>query len=175
MSVPVMQFEAKKHGYRQTQDGIVVSFVVHPNDVSADLAVAPLGTHYVVVVAPYTEQSPPSSTGSEHRVPDPKVGGSSPSADATPHEKRPKTRAEMAGILCNDARFQRWILAQFDERPSADAKKEDLAAASADHVRTLCRVTSRAEFERNDMAASRWDSLHARYLTETGQLPEPRG
>lgn len=103
------------------------------------------------------------------------AAGSSPAAGTTPGEKRPKTRAEMAGILCNDARFQSWVLAKFDERPAVGAKKEDLAAAAADHVRTLCRVTSRAEFERNDMAASRWDSLQADYRRETGLDPEPRG
>lgn len=41
-------FEAKKHSYRQTQDGVVVSFVIHPNDVPAELATAPLGTIYMI-------------------------------------------------------------------------------------------------------------------------------
>ncbi len=165
MTVPVMQFEAKKHGYRQTQDGIVVSFVVHPNDVSADLAVAPLGTHYVVVVAPYTEQSPPSSTGSEHRVPDPKVGGSIPAAGTTPRERRPFSslpRSQQAVLLCKDERFWKWLGAH-DEK------------AAAEDVRDLCRVQSRSEFDRDPAAGSQWDALHSRYRRESGLDPEPRG
>ena len=44
-------FEAKLLGFRRTQDGVVVSYVVHPSDVSAELAIAPLGTRYMVAVA----------------------------------------------------------------------------------------------------------------------------
>ena len=32
-SAVIPGFEAKKHAYRQTQDGVVVSFVVDPQDV----------------------------------------------------------------------------------------------------------------------------------------------
>lgn len=111
-----MHFEAKKHAYRQTQDGIVVSFVVHPNDVCADLAIAPLGTQYIVALAPYTEEEhrPPSSTGPEHGASIPAVGGSNPPADTTPapKERRPfhtLPRSQQAAILINDAAFQSWV------------------------------------------------------------------
>jgi len=42
--------EVKKHALRQTQDGIVVAFVVHPSDVPASLQLAPLGTRYMLAL-----------------------------------------------------------------------------------------------------------------------------
>ena len=43
--------EAKLHGFRKTQDGIVVSFVLHPQDWPQQLALDPLGTRYMLAVA----------------------------------------------------------------------------------------------------------------------------
>lgn len=43
--------EAKLHGFRKTQDGIVVSFVLHPQDWPQALALDPLGTRYMLAVA----------------------------------------------------------------------------------------------------------------------------
>lgn len=90
MTAPAFHFEAKKHAYRQTQDGIVVSFVVHPNDVCADLAIAPLGTQYIVALAPYTEAASPSSNG---RTPDSDSGdrGSSPRGETSPSSSNGRT------------------------------------------------------------------------------------
>jgi hypothetical protein len=68
----------------------------------------------------------------------------------------------MAGILCNDPRFQKWA-----GLSGADA--------AAEMVRRVCGVTSRSEINANPLAAAEWDDLHSRYLTETGQLPEMRG
>ena len=98
-----MHFEAKKHAYRQTQDGIVVSFVVHPNDMAADLAIAPLGTHYVVALAPYEEKA-----AEVERQPEP----APVATDAPPKERRPfhtLPRSQQAAILINDAAFQWWV------------------------------------------------------------------
>ena len=63
MTVPSTHFEAKKHAYRQTQDGVVISFVVHPNDLNAALAVAPLGTRYMVAVAQIGDDDQPVPPG----------------------------------------------------------------------------------------------------------------
>ena len=49
------QIECKKHAYRQTQDGLVISFVVHPNDITPELASAPLGTRYAAVLLELTD------------------------------------------------------------------------------------------------------------------------
>ena len=44
-------FEAKKYAYRQTKDGMVVSFVIHPDDVPKEMATAPIGQRYIVACA----------------------------------------------------------------------------------------------------------------------------
>lgn len=43
--------EAVKTAYRQNKTGIVVSFLLHPNDFSSELALAPIGTRVLLAVA----------------------------------------------------------------------------------------------------------------------------
>lgn len=166
MTTHVFHFEAKKHAYRQTQDGIVVSFVVHPNDMCADLAIAPLGTQYVVALAPYTEeQRPPSSTGPEQPHPMRTVGGSSPPADATP--PKPRTpfhtlpRSQQAGMLLNDAAFRAWWGP--DDGSAWNAVEADCA------LKARLRIASKRELDTDGRAASAWDALVALYREDTGQ------
>ena len=40
---PVGTFEAQKHSYRQTSKGVVISFLVHPENVQSQFAAMPLG------------------------------------------------------------------------------------------------------------------------------------
>jgi hypothetical protein len=54
--------EAKKHGYRQTQDGIVVSFVLHPEEIPDALATASLGTRYMLALVEIGEDEKPKAT-----------------------------------------------------------------------------------------------------------------
>lgn len=42
--------EAKKYAYRQTKDGVVLSFVLHPNEVPPNVATAAIGTRYVLAL-----------------------------------------------------------------------------------------------------------------------------
>ena len=51
--------EVKKHALRQTQDGVVVAFVLHPNDVPAALQLAPLGTRYMLALVEIDEDETP--------------------------------------------------------------------------------------------------------------------
>lgn len=164
-----MHFEAKKHAYRQTQDGIVVSFVVHPNDICADLAIAPLGTQYVVALAPYTEQRPPSSTGLEHGASIPAVGGSNPPADTNSEPDKVEARrafqtlprSQQAGMLLNDSRFRAWW-----------APDDDFAwsVSEADYaLKAHLRITSKRELDADGPVAAAWDAIVAQYRDDTGQ------
>lgn len=47
--------EGLKYAYRQTKDGHVVSFVIHPNDVSLDLTNAPIGQRFELVLRQLSE------------------------------------------------------------------------------------------------------------------------
>ena len=45
------QVEAVKVAYRQTKDGMVVSFAIHPSDMPGPLALAPVGTRMLLAIA----------------------------------------------------------------------------------------------------------------------------
>lgn len=51
MSDTFTKIEAIKLGYRQTKEGDVVSFRIHPADRNNDLANTPLGTRMLLAVA----------------------------------------------------------------------------------------------------------------------------
>lgn len=164
-------FEAKKYALRQAKDGVIISFVLHPDDVVPELLSAPIGEHYVVALAPYTEeeQRPPSSTGSEHGASIPAVGGSSPPADANSEPDKVEARrafhtlprSQQAGMLLNDSRFRAWW-----------APDDDFAwsVSEADYaLKAHLRITSKRELDADGPVAAAWDAIVAQYRDDTGQ------
>jgi hypothetical protein len=139
-------FESRKWAYRQTKEGTVISFLVHPNDISTEMATAPLGTRYMVAFAQIGDDEQPTEQ---------------------PKAERPKQHfnqmhyAEQAGILCADPQFQKWL-----GEPGVDA--------TADYVRRYCGVESRAHIQRSTEAIMKWRELVARYRHATGQMAEMR-
>ena len=89
--------EAKLHGFRKTQDGIVVSFVLHPQDWPQALALDPLGTRYMLAVAQIGDDEQP-------------VTGSSPSPAGDVASPVAPEGDENRGILhcrqCGDLRVE---------------------------------------------------------------------
>lgn len=133
-------FEAKKHSYRQVQDGIVVSFVIHPNDVDAAFAVAPLGTRYMVGFAEIGDDGRP-------------VAKAPVAKPAETKERRPFASlplSQQAGIRCGDPDFQDWIFS-FTTTPPEE------------YVRKYCEVDSRSELLAGTGPGLRWLALDARY------------
>lgn len=131
-------FEAKKHSYRQTQDGIVISFVVHPDDVSSELALAPLGTMYMIGFAKVGDDSKPEVGPKKERTP---FGELSLSAQAA--------------IRSGDPEFMEFMLSQgFSNHESHDI---------AQWIRECCAVDSRAEFNTDECAANRWKALDGQF------------
>lgn len=58
--------EALKYAYRQTSKGVVISFLLHPNEVPKELATAPINTRVLLAVAEIIdEQSIASETAVE--------------------------------------------------------------------------------------------------------------
>lgn len=147
-------FEAKKHAYRQTQDGIVVSFVMHPNDIDAAFAVAPLGTRYMVAFAEIGDDEKaletPSLTPERPHV----IAGNAGSIPASsPKDRRPFTSlplVQQAAIRCQDHEFQAFMACPSLE----DATKK---------VRLFCGVTSRSELMPHSKAGKEWLRLEAEY------------
>lgn len=138
-------FEAKKHGYRQTQEGIVVSFVVHPDEMSNEgfklFALAALGTQYMVGFAQILADGKPASAG------DP------PSATEAGEARTPFGQlklAQQAGMRCNDRQFQIYLNALNPE-----------SAKQAVYIR--CGVNSRADIVPGSAAAGAWLLLEQQF------------
>lgn len=189
--VPAISFEVRKIAWRQSKEGLVVSFVIHPDDVNADFAVAALGTRYMVALAkigddeqpePIRQQmvsapanDRPPSNPSEARTPGEGEGvGSAPKEPAQQYKGVPSDRTkrhwselslpEQIGIRCQEKRFREWMYARF----------EDQATDIADAVRQHCNVKSRAEIQPGTEAATLWFALEADFLAATGQMAEER-
>jgi hypothetical protein len=164
-------FEAKKHAIRQTQDGWVVSFVVHPKDMTPEFAAAPLGTILMIGYAEVGESplpepalappakpvKAPDSTKSER--------GKERYAQADDME-RARTRAS---LLCKDMAFRRWIVRDIPE----------IAVASTDMAVDILRdeigVKSRSEIASDERAYQAFLALETEYLQSQGRLAEARG
>lgn len=149
-------FEAKKHGYRQTQDGVVVSFVLHPNDLDAAFAVAPLGTRYMIGFAEIGDDEKPINT-TVHKI---EATPERSKAAVLKHKpRRPFNELKLsarAGIRCGDEQYSLFLMDVF---PETAAKYTD----PADVVRQLCGITSRAELDTNFDAATEWQHIEDKY------------
>ena len=118
------------------------------------------------------EAKAPESAGVAQQVERPicnrEAAGSNPAAGTTTRERRPFSslpRSEQAALACRDVQFCRWLGCE-------DATRTQTAVT---YLRTALVVTSRRELDADPIAASRWDSLYARYRQETGLDPESRG
>jgi hypothetical protein len=165
--------EIKKHAYRQTQDGIVISFVMHPNDVPDRLAVAPLGTRYYAALVDADEyeasgaepvnpaaDSAASAAQTERKCSEDRVNPNLP-----PHEPQQdsgsagvkRRPAQQAGWLCKEPSFQRYL---FEMHGCPERTPE----AAAEFVRTWCSVISRAEIVPGTHEARLWRELYEGFL-----------
>jgi hypothetical protein len=143
-------FEAKKHAYRQTQDGIVVSFVVHPNDMTPELATAALGTRYMVAFSEIGDDGKPKrddatvlkayneAMDGPHRHPKPEKKPSKPFHTLP--------LSQQIALRCNDPAFQKFL----------GVGNADMAA---EEVRRRCEVKSRADIASHPLAHALWDNI----------------
>ena len=81
--------------------------------------------------------------------------------------KAPKrySRAQMAGILCNDPHFQKWIATK-------GGWTEDQNGA-VQGIYSLCVIKSRRELDKGGFAADTWDKLVMEFEATTERLAEP--
>lgn len=100
----------QKHSFRQTQQGVVVSYLVDPTEMPDKLATDPLGTMYGAVLVEVDENDE-----AVEEKPKPKF-----------HELK---RSQQAGILCADPNFREWIVAD-GERDAAIRVREICAVNS---------------------------------------------
>ena len=90
---------------------------------------------------------------------------------AAPTPKKPKTTAQRAGILCDDAVFHDWLATAHLERWVAalqNAASHEKAAAI--FVREHCGVLSRGELDTQPTARKRFETLEAEFKVAVGRM-----
>ncbi len=100
-----------------------------------------------------------------------------PDPDVKPAEKPRKrmaelSRAQQAGILCNDERFIAFLSQHYDMDVNT---RNPIAEDAASFVRAFCKVDSRAELDNSEHGHERWDQLRTEYDAWAGKIgwPEP--
>lgn len=159
-------FEAKKHAYRQTQDGIVISFTIHPNDMPEHLALAPLGTRFGVAVAEIGDDEKPKLAQDQEDLTATNANGKHEGLDSAPtKDRRPFSSlplSQQAAIRCTDKDFQTFLGRMVTVMYTTDEPRaaEDIAAEG---VRNICKVSSRSKIVEGDKSGDRWLHLEAQY------------
>ncbi|MDF3413257.1 hypothetical protein HKX54_02225 [Sulfitobacter sp. M57] len=77
--------------------------------------------------------------------------------------------AEQAGIICNDARFQKFAATR-----SGLPGEQFNATAAAEYLRTVCQITSRRQLNHRGHAYCRFMALRTEFDAWTGKIATPR-
>ena len=140
-------FEAKLHALRRARDGVVVSFVVHPDDVTdafSRLAVSPLGQRYMIAYSAIGDD--------EEQV----IKASDVPSEAVPqHKSRRKLEdlplSQQIAIRCQDSLFQQYV--------SEEYGRTDVV----EWVRNVCGVKSRSEIKPGTKADMNWKQVDTNF------------
>lgn len=89
-----ISFEALKYALRQGKDGVILSLVVHPNDLPAEILSAPIGQQWIVALAPYLENPVSASDEQTERS---RSSGSGAGRELTPADRAIKMAHTHAG------------------------------------------------------------------------------
>jgi hypothetical protein len=146
--------EMVKYAYRQTRDGVVVSFVVHPNDVPIALQRSAIGARYVVALVELSDDETPKEVTKP--APRPRQDVPQVNPDGAKRDWNELQPAQQAGIRCNEATFAAFLK---ENRP--DDWHE--ASSPAECVRLICGVHSRVELGTNQKARVIWTQLDKQY------------
>lgn len=144
--------EMVKCAYRQSKDGIVVSLVVHPDEVPAGLATSKLGTRYMVALVqigddelPVQKESRPAPRQEIQPQPD----------GAKRMDWREVQPAAQAGIRCGDPAFRAFLMEQHSYRPRDRNDTEEAAV----FIRGFFGINSRSELGTDHRKRVLWKQL----------------
>ena len=130
-------FEAKKYAYRQSRDGMVLSFLLHPSDVPKELATAKIGQRYMIACAQIGEDERPIVKA------------------AVTEGERAMARAN---LICREQTFQEWVRLN-NEREGWVADNPDDATLATNVIRSVCGIESRRELQDNEEAQQKLKSF----------------
>jgi hypothetical protein len=154
-------FEAVKVSYRQTKDGMVVAFAIHPNDAPGDLATLKLGTRLMIGWAEIKDDETTAGADAPHPA-DTLGSDTSAPIKASPAIKRKFSElqpSQRAALLCNSPNFRQWVweidYGQIDR---------DSPASAADWLRARCGIKSRALLDTDPAAHATFTNIEEAYL-----------
>lgn len=182
--IPAVHCEAKKVAYRQTKDGLVVSFVIHPNDMPDALAVAPLGQRYMLAMAAIGDDEQPvdetavsgskttpnaAETLGDSYVDENRISAASQRGKERYLEATAQQQALIrAACLPKDDKFREWIAAGWGVSMVAEE-------TAADYIRdSCCGGGSRKLIAEDPACYQAFLALETEYKLATGQMAEVR-
>ena len=127
----IQGIEAKKHAYRQTREGTVVSFLIHPDNVpqllTQELSISEIGSTYLLGIVRLNEDS---------------------NYPVVPEEVTIGDRAmRRASMMCRDADYQQWLRLNSEKWKDVDENIEDSTEYAAEVIRYVCNILSRRELK----------------------------
>lgn len=150
--------EMVKYAYRQSKDGVVVSFVVHPNDIPAALSTSHIGSRYMVVLVQVGDDERPIPQTEKGKA---KVSAAAPSlANGKPEKAKRDWRAvpkpQQAGIRINEPTFAAYLR---EEHPHDWREAGDPDGC----IKFICGIDSKRELATNARAGALWFQIDSGY------------
>lgn len=138
-------FEALKYSLRQSKDGVVVAFVVQPDDVQPELLSLPVGARVMIAWSQIGDDEKPGQ-----KTYGPGLLAASSKPDRKPFHTLPLVM--QCSIRCEDKQFDYYLRERFTS----------VGGSVAEFVRAHLGVTSRSELGKgNHDADNRWRKLEA--------------
>ncbi len=151
--MPANHFEAKLHALRRARDGVVVSFVVHPDDVTdafSRLAVSPLGQRYMIAYSTIGDDEGECDKPSVYIEP-----ASKPKVERMRRKFDELPLPQQVAIRCQDAKFIQFVKETYiGYEVMSQAESDDVGIVL--WVKAVCDVSSRSEIVPGTMAAKMW-------------------
>lgn len=169
MAEPYLLCDAIKIAYRQSKDGFVVSFAIHPQDMPADLANADIGSQWQMRLVELDDNGNPKEVMSDRAVqarPDettPVLADPSPVTSARAyHPVAPEKRmTQRAAIMCTQPLFQTWLRQTNSAWAIMNLGTAEQKAAEL--VRVYCGVPTRKDIVPGSQAARLWDEMLGKF------------
>jgi hypothetical protein len=163
-----IQLDAKLNAFRRSSKGFYITLEIGPDSDWTELAAAPLGQPFGVAMIPYDAETGKASPGELPSQAPAKQDTGQRSGEAGKPRKpfHEMSRAQQAGILCNDQAFKLWLSAAYPNTANM--------TSCADAVRLLCDVVSRSELSEDRVAGKKWDQLVTNFFEATGRMAEAR-
>lgn len=144
--------EALKYALRQTKDGVVVSFVIHPDDVTAELLADPIGARYQMVMVRIGDDEQPV-VGREFKTKEP----------TTPLDEANRKLVASAGILCREPAFWDFL---FKQKIWWQGNRPEREVDAVLALHKYLAIDSRAELVTNKAARAAFIKLREEYHRE---------